>query len=142
MPVTAFEGPAGTGKTYRLMEQLGTALGDRALTPHERVLALTFMHGARRRLHSRLGDVDGLSGRFQATTLDSFAWRLVHRWRNLAGKLGYAIPSEEQYDQTCALAATLIARPAVKSWVVMSYPVIVVDEAQDLSSERIAGCRR
>jgi hypothetical protein len=136
MPVTAFEGPAGTGKTYSLMKQLGTALDDRALADHERVLALTFMHGARRRLDSRLRDVDGLSGRFQATTLDSFAGRLAQRWRKLAGSLGYVIPAEEQYDETCALAAALMARPAVRSWIAMSYPVILVDEAQDLSCER------
>jgi hypothetical protein len=136
MPVTAFEGSAGTGKTYSLMEELGAELNLRALAAHERVLALTFMHGARRRLDSRLRGIDGLSGRFQATTLDSFAWRLAQRWRKLAGSLGYAIPAEEQYDQTCALAAALMGRPAVRSWIAMSYPVILVDEAQDLSSER------
>jgi hypothetical protein len=136
MPVTAFEGSAGTGKTYSLMEELGAGLTVRALAAHERVLALTFMHGARRRLDSRLRDVNGLSGRFQATTLDSFAWRLTQRWRKLAGSLGYAFPAEEQYDETCALAASLMGRSAVKSWVAMSYPVILVDEAQDLSAER------
>lgn len=134
--MTAFEGPAGTGKTYSLMEALGVELNERALAAHERILALTFMHGARRRLDSRLRDIDGLSGRFQATTLDSFAWRLGQRWRKLALSLGYAIPAEEQYDETCALAAALMARPAVRSWVAMSYPTILVDEAQDLSSER------
>jgi hypothetical protein len=136
MPVIAFEGQAGTGKTYSLIEQLGAALNDQTLAAHERVLALTFMHGARRRLDSRLRDVVGLSGRFQATTLDSFAWRLVQRWRPLASSLGYTIPPEEKYDETCGLAAALMKRPAVRSWVAMSYPVILVDEAQDLSSER------
>jgi hypothetical protein len=136
MPVTAFEGPAGTGKTYNLLERLGTALNDRPLAAHERVLALTFMHGARRRLDSRLRDIDGLSGRFEATTFDSFAWRLVQRWRRLAASLGHAIPAGEQYDETCALTATLLARPVVRSWVAMSYPMILVDEAQDLSAER------
>lgn len=134
--MTAFEGSAGTGKTYSLMEELEAELNLRALAAHERVLALTFMHGARRRLDSRLREIDDLSGRFQATTLDSFAWRLAQRWRKLAGSLGYAFPAEEQYDETCALAASLMARPAVKSWVAMSYPVILVDEAQDLSAER------
>ena len=118
------------------MEELEAELNLRALAAHERVLALTFMHGARRRLDSRLREIDDLSGRFQATTLDSFAWRLAQRWRKLAGSLGYAFPAEERYDETCALAASLMARPAVKSWVAMSYPVILVDEAQDLSAER------
>ena len=50
MAVTAFEGPAGTGKTYSLLERLDGDLKRRALASHERVLALTFMHCARRRL--------------------------------------------------------------------------------------------
>lgn len=136
MPVTAFEGPAGTGKTHSLIEQLGQELMRCALASHERVLALTFMHGARRRLDSRLHEVDGLGGRFQATTFDSFAWRLIHRWQRLAVSLGRAIPGEEQYNETCALAAMLMARPVVRAWVSMSYPMILVDEAQDLSAER------
>ena len=136
MSVTAFEGPAGTGKTHSLIEHLGEELTGRSLAPHERVLALTFMHGSRRRLDSRLREIEHLNRQFQATTLDSFAWRLVHRWRELAGNLAYAIPAEEQYDETCALAATLMARPVVRSWVAVSFPVVVVDEAQDLNSER------
>jgi|HubBroStandDraft_6_1064221.scaffolds.fasta_scaffold78492_2 hypothetical protein len=136
MPVIAFEGPAGTGKTYSLLQELGAGLNHRALAAHERVLALTFMHGARRRLDSKLREVDGVSGKFQATTLDSFAWRLTQRWRQLACSLGHSIPTENQYNETCALAAALMEKPAVRSWVAMSYPVILVDEAQDLSSER------
>lgn len=138
MPVTAFEGPAGTGKTHSLMVELNGELRDRPLAPHERVLALTFMHGARRRLDSRLHEIEGLEGRFQALTVDSFAWRLAQRWRKLAGSLGYLLPNEEQYDETCALAAALMARPVVRSWVAVSYPLILVDEAQDLSFERSA----
>src|SRR5437660_2357176 len=138
MTVTAFEGPAGTGKTHSLMDHLGTWMREQPLALHERVLALTFMHGARRRLDSRLREIDGLSGRYQAATVDSFAWRLIQRWRRLAVSLGHAIPQEEQYDDTCALAAMLLTRPAVRSWVAVSYPLMLVDEAQDLSAERSA----
>lgn len=136
MTVIAFEGPAGTGKTHSLMEQLASEVERRALAPHERVLALTFMHGSRRRLDSRLREIEALGGQFQATTLDSFAWRLCQRWRKLAESLGHAIPAEEDYDATCALAAALLARPVVGFWVCASYPFVVVDEAQDLSAER------
>jgi len=138
MPVTAFEGPAGTGKTYSLMEELCGNLRNRALASHERALALTFMHGARRRLDYQLRQIEELDGRFQTVTVDSFAWRLVQRWKRLAVHLGHAIPTEERYDETCRLAAALMAHPAVKSWVAMSYPLVLVDEAQDLSSERSA----
>jgi hypothetical protein len=136
MAVIAFEGPAGTGKTHSLMDRLQEDVPDRLLIPHQQVLALTFMHGSRRRLDSRLREIEALAGRFQATTVDSFAWRLAQRWRMLAASLGYAIPAEGQYDETCALAAALMARPAVASWLAVSYPIILVDEAQDLSSAR------
>jgi len=138
MTVTAFEGPAGTGKTHSLMGHLGTRMREQPLALHERVLALTFMHGARRRLDSRLREIDGLGGRYHAATVDSFAWRLVQRWRRLAASLGYAIPPEEQYDKTCALAGALLTRPAVRSWVAVSFPLMLVDEAQDLNAERSA----
>jgi hypothetical protein len=138
MPVTAFEGPAGTGKTHNLVAHLGIRMLEQPLALHERVLALTFMHGARRRLDSRLREIDELGGQYQAVTVDSFAWQLVQRWRRLATSLGHAMPAEEQYDDMCALAATLLTRPVVKSWVAVSYPLMVVDEAQDLSAERSA----
>lgn len=136
MSVIAFEGPAGTGKTHRLIEELEGMLTHHPPAAHQRVLALTFMHGARRRLDSRLRQVKGLGRQYDATTLDSFAWRLARRWRRLAVHLGYAMPGEEQYDETCKLVAALLARPAVRSWVAVSYPVVLVDEAQDLSLER------
>jgi hypothetical protein len=136
MSVTAFEGPAGCGKTYHLMKELADVLRRRGLAPYERVLALTFMHGSRQRLHARLREVNGLAGRFEATTLDSFAWRLAHRWRRLAICLGLEIPPRGAYDATCALAAALLERQCVRTWVTISYPLIIVDEAQDLSRER------
>jgi hypothetical protein len=136
MSVAAFEGPAGCGKTHRLMNELADALRRKALAPHERVLALTFMNGSRQRLDARLREVDGLAGRFEATTLDSFAWRLAQRWRRLAVYLGHGLPAEGAFDATCALAAGLLERECVRAWVSVSYPIIIVDEAQDLSRER------
>jgi UvrD-like helicase C-terminal domain len=100
------------------------------------VLALTFMHGSRRRLDMRLRGVAGLAGRFEATTLDSFAWRLTQRWRRLAEYLGHAMPEEGDFAGTCALAAILMGKSTVQAWVEMSFPIILVDEAQDLSRER------
>lgn len=104
--------------------------------PHQRVLALTFMHGSRRRLDARLRGVALLGGRYEATTLDSFAWRLTQRWRRLAEHLGHAVPEENDFAGTCTLAAILLARPVVRDWVEMSFPILLVDEAQDLSPER------
>lgn len=136
MTVAAFEGPAGSGKTHRLIEELAAVLERQPLANHQRVAALTFMHGSRRRLDGRLRDVDALAGRYQAVTLDSFAWRLAQRWHRLALHLGHRIPAEEEFAETCALAAALLEREPVRAWVNVSYPVILVDEAQDLSRDR------
>jgi len=136
MTVVAFEGPAGSGKTHRLIGELSGVIERTPLAAHQRVMALTFMHGSRRRLDGRLREVEVLGGRYQATTLDSFAWRLVQRWHRLARHLGHRIPAEEDYGETCALAARLLDREPVPAWVNVSYPVILVDEAQDLSRER------
>ena len=134
----AFEGPAGCGKTYRLMHELAAALNERPLQSHQRVLALTFMHGSRRRLDDRLRRVNDLGGRYEAATIDSFAWRVVQRWRTLAVSLGHAIPREGEFGETTALAARLLEKPSVAAWVGMSVPMVVVDEAQDLNRARSA----
>ena len=138
MTVVAFEGPAGSGKTHSLIEELSESVQRRPLADHERVAALTFMHGSRRRLDARLRDVDPLSGRFAASTLDSFAWRLTQRWQTLARHLGHEMPGEGEYDRTCALAAALLERGIVQAWIAVSYPFVLVDEAQDLSTDRSA----
>ena len=136
MTVTAYSGPAGTGKTHCLMEQVKGEVRTRPLEANERVLALTFMHGSRRRLDSRLREIAEIKGRHRAITLDSLAWRLCKRWRTLAASLSVQIPSEADFDATCALAAVLLSRPDVASWVRSSYPIVIVDEAQDLTEPR------
>lgn len=138
MTVVAFEGPAGSGKTHRLIDELRATLERRPLSDHQRVIALTFMHGSRRRLDARLRHVNGLAGRYEATTLDSFAWRLTQRWQRLALHLGYGLPAEDAYGETCALAAALLDCEHVRAWVASSFPLVLVDEAQDLSAERSA----
>ena len=136
MTVTAYTGPAGTGKTHSLMEQVKSEVMSCPLDDHERVLALTFMHGSRRRLDSRLRGIGEINGRHRAMTLDSLAWRLCQRWRALAASLNVQAPTEADFDATCALAAVLLGRPAVASWVSVAYPFVVVDEAQDLTEPR------
>lgn len=46
------------------------------------------------------------------------------------------MPAEEACGLTCALAAVLQDREAVWAWVAVSFPLVLVDEAQDLSAER------
>jgi AAA domain len=41
-----------------------------------------------------------------------------------------------QFDQTCIDAARLLEVPAVAAWMAAAYPLVVVDEAQDLDAHR------
>lgn len=134
-----FEGSAGTGKTTRLMEYLADHLLGHALAPDERVLALTFMHGARRRLQARLTALAVLRKRFVCTTIDSFAWMLMHRWRSLLRTLDPTVRSNlgTDYEGNCRAAALLLQRDVVRSWVAVRYPVVVVDELQDCRESRL-----
>ena len=68
MSLIGIEGAAGTGKTYRLMELVADSLGTSPLAEGQRILALTFMHGSRRRLSERLRAVAGLNSRFDCLT--------------------------------------------------------------------------
>lgn len=133
----AVEGGAGCGKTFELMAALGRALAEVPLREGQRVLALTFMHGAKHRLHERLRSVPGLAGRFECCTIDSLAWRLVRRWRGLLAALGTLQPGEEAYDAQCGAAASLLERAEVRGWIAASFPIVLVDEAQDLKPERL-----
>ena len=131
------EGPAGTGKTTRLFQELKHVLEAYPLAEHQRVLALTRMHGSRRRMGDQLRGVPGLRGRYRCSTVDSFAWRIVRRWRTLARKRSAAELAEDDYEQVCSLAGDLLAETTVSRWVGQAFPVLVVDEFQDSTSGQL-----
>jgi len=83
-------------------------------------------------------DIARLNRRFDCSTLDSFAWRIVCRWRALLAYLGEEFPDVGAYERVCELASILIARREVVRWVAATFPVVVVDEAQDLTPNRLA----
>lgn len=131
MSLRFFEGPAGCGKTTRLFEELEQILDTCPLAEHQRVLALTKMHGSRRRMQGRFDAIPGLRRRYQCSTVDSFAWRVVRRWRSLARSLSASVLAEDDYEQVCSLAGKLLANDIVRSWVTRAFPVVVIDEMQD-----------
>ena len=137
MTVQAFTGGAGCGKTYQLVQSLGAQLEAAPLAEGQKVLALTFMHGSRRRLEERLGQLPILRRRAECTTIDSFAWRLARRWQTLAAKLGYANIDPSQYNRVCDAAADLMQVQEVRGWVAASFPILLLDEAQDLTANRL-----
>jgi hypothetical protein len=137
-----FEGPAGSGKTQRLIERT-VSISTTALTdPRHSLLALTFMNGARLRLNGRFSSVPELRGRFQCTTFDSFAQMIAHRQRSLLRTMPIlSAAGMSQFDITCREAARLLELPAVQNWVAAAHPLIAVDEAQDLNEYRFAMLR-
>lgn len=142
MTVTVFSGGAGSGKTYQLMQKLAEIVAEKPLGDGSKVLALTFMHGARRRLDDRLARVPGIERRYECATLDSFAARLVRRWQSLTIREHYGEPHESEYEETCRAAAALLNHCHVVLWVKASYPILIIDEAQDLSANRLDVVRR
>lgn len=103
----------------------------------QKVLALTFMHGSRRRLEERLGQLQALKRRADCSTIDSFAWHLVRRWLSLAATLGFADIESNQYERVCDAAGALLQIKEVCGWVAATYPVLLVDEAQDMTTNRL-----
>ena len=138
MNFVAFTGGAGCGKTHQLMESLTDRLQEKPLDSGQKILALTFMHGSRKRLDARLNTQELAGSKFECTVIDRFAARILHRWRDLAQRQGLGPFKEEDYDGRCAAAASLLANPHVRQWVVAAYPVILLDEAQHLRPERLA----
>ena len=138
MSVYLIEGPAGTGKTTRLFQELGRVLDECPLAEHERVLALTKMHGSRRRMDGQLRAASGLRGRYRCSTADSLAWSIVRRWRTLARKKSLEDLAEDDYEQVCSLAGDLLADKTVSSWVIRAFPVVAVDEFQDCKGGQLA----
>ena len=137
MSVWGVSGAAGFGKTYRLIKKLEEELASSPLKPGQSVLALTFMHGARQRLEQRLRSVAGLNGRYNCITVDSFARSTRHRWRMLATHLGQPPVHDLDFTKQCALTAELVERDVVGRWLGSGYPMVILDEAQDLDQERL-----
>ena len=136
-----FEGAAGTGKTYNLMTSLEGLVMARHLDKHQKVLALTFMHGSRARLDGALSELRSLRKRFDCMTFDAFAGYIVNRWRDLLGDVQQRqniTKDHNEYEQVCYEAAEMLKNESVQRWVSHTYPIFLVDEAQDLSPARLA----
>ena len=70
-------------------------------------------------------------------TVDAFASRIYRRWRGLAAALGIAPATEGEFDAVCDAAGLLLEQPQVRSWTAASFPIVLVDEGQDLRSQRL-----
>ncbi len=136
MSVESFEGGAGTGKTHSLMTAVEQRLHATPLEEGQRVLAVTFMHGSRQRLTARMRRIASLRGRFDCMTIDSLAWHLVCRWRGLLAANPTSLGAWT-FDQRCEAAASLLRRTSVRRWLSRCYPLVLVDELQDVDDVRL-----
>lgn len=137
MTIRFFSGGAGCGKTYQVMLALSDYLQQYPMLDGQKVLALTYMHGSRRRLHERLSVMNQVANKFECLVIDSLAWRIVSRWRSLLHAMGFEFPAVGEFNRVCEGAALLLADEVVARWVAATYPVMILDEAQDLDSIRL-----
>ncbi|MEN6407169.1 MAG: ATP-dependent helicase [Thermoguttaceae bacterium] len=148
--VQAFLGPAGSGKTYALMNEVERLCSISTFQPAQSILAITFMHGSRRRLAARLHACSTNGVRTQCETIDSFCLRIVNRFRWYLNKnKPISIQDEVKNDKWLEgerewkasfrairkAAITLLQHAAVRSSIGFTYPVIIVDEFQDCVGE-------
>ena len=132
-----FEGAAGTGKTHSLVARAARLVEEGILDEERRLLALTFMNGSRRRLEARLAENTVFSRRFACQTFDVFARTISSRRISmLTPELQQEAETLGEFDGPCFLAATLLELEPVRQWVARSYPIVLVDEAQDLDPYR------
>jgi len=135
-----FEGPAGTGKTYNLVGRAGELVRDGTLGDGHKLLALTFMNGARRRLDTRLGENQAFRRRFDCQTFDVFARMLAARRRSLitqAMREQAAVLNE--FDGPCCLAAALLEHEPVRQWIARTFPLVLAHtDERDHPFQRIA----
>jgi hypothetical protein len=136
MSLVLFEGAAGTGKSTRLLGATRERLAAYRLGPEQRVLALTKYHGSRRRMEAKLKGKEGVGSFVDCITIDSFAWKLVRRWRALARQLGAAV-TQGDFQAITAAAGLLLQQEAVGPWVARRYPLVLVDELQDCTEYEI-----
>lgn len=142
-------GQAGTGKTTWLMQEASKLCPNLINNDHQKLLALTRMHGARRRLNSVLKkycpDVSK-----QIFTIDSFALSILNRFRRHIGNEKPVIPNskltsvhdtfwgiEASFQYIMQNAASLLKSVTLQKIYAASFPLIIVDEFQDCHSSQL-----
>ena len=136
-------GQAGTGKTTWLMAKACECAPRLITADHQRMLVITRMHGARRRLEHKLKD-SCRNIPYSVATIDGFALSVVNRWRTALGhaKPVAAVPGdvdfadgvlgiEADFSRVVGSAARLLESPTVGGVIGATYPLILIDEFQD-----------
>jgi hypothetical protein len=149
--VYGYIGQAGTGKTTEVINRLNECIGQSSLSKYNCVLALTFMHGSRRRLAERLSTVKKERHvKVSCSTIDAFCTRIVQRFRRYIGydkplemlmdnEAGSILENKRSFQVPISFVRKsfieLMNLPSVKNFISNSYPIIIVDEFQDCEGE-------
>lgn len=83
--ISGYIGQAGTGKTTKLISSLNCKVESVDWSSHNGILALTFMHGSRRRLLGKLNFLREQNIKVECQTIDSFCVKIVHRYKMYLG---------------------------------------------------------
>ncbi len=111
-----FEGPAGSGKTFNMVARARQLVENDALGEGQRMLALTYMNGARRRLTKDLNNETLFRQKFDCLTFDSFAQTLVRRRNaNLTDEMRQMAEEMGQFDGPCFLSCELLKDVDIRS---------------------------
>ena len=141
--IIAVTGQAGTGKTTWLIQKAAEVAPNLLKDEHNSILAITRMHGSRRRLLAKMDEACPCLP-CTVTTIDGFALTITNRWRT---SLGYNRPiqpvnsetdftdtilgTEAGFMQIVQAATRLLASTTVKAIIHRSFPLVLIDEFQD-----------
>lgn len=141
-------GQAGTGKTTQLMKKVEESIDFDNWPDSAAILAITFMHGSRRRLENTLRPIQHKGIKVCCQTIDSFCLNLIKRYRSYLGISKMIIVSDDpdeqlEHDSRLHLgihkirekAKDLLDLTIVKDVLEFSYPIVVVDEFQDCDGD-------
>lgn len=121
---------AGTGKTRVLIERLRHLIEVCGLSPGQEILVLSFTRSAVGVIRERVAEAGGDVRYVRAATFDSFATRLLSEFDANGSWTG------QEYDARIAAATRLITQSPEARQSVGRYRHVLVDEIQDLVSER------
>jgi len=139
-------GQAGTGKTTKIIDDLNDLVKPEEWAKTSSLLAITYMHGSRRRLENKLSPFVKKGIRVNCMTIDAFCLHIVQRYKSYLGIKVQIVISDNVDERTelttekklvcgihtiCSMASELLNFNTIKDVMKFSYPIIVVDEFQD-----------
>lgn len=141
--IIAVTGQAGTGKTTWLMRKASELAPTLLTAEHQTMLAITRMHGSRRRLLARLRDLCP-SIPCSVRTIDGFAHSIVNRWRTALGHTRPIQPVggdanftdtifgiEAGFVHIVEAATRLLHSVTIRTVLRKTHPLVMIDELQD-----------